>query len=118
MRLATARIAGEELELDLVDVVLESGDDRLVLVDDLVDDRVQHAEGSALEKFWSALQARAHPLQIGRLRVADGDHEVRADEDVHLAELDGLVGVHVARRTQDDEPRLGVAVELRPLMAR
>ncbi len=44
------RVPLKHLVFDLVDVVLESGDDRLVLVDDLVEDRVQHRLGSEAEK--------------------------------------------------------------------
>ena len=48
--------------------------------------------------------------------MADGDHEVPADEDVDLAELDLLDVVEVAGRPQDDEQRVAVAFELRPLV--
>ena len=54
--------------------------------------------------------------QVGRPAVADGEHEVRSDEDVDLAELDLLVLVEVGGRAQHDEQRVAVALELRPLV--
>ena len=48
--------------------------------------------------------------------MADGEHEVRADEDVHLAELDLLDVVEVAGGAQHDEQRVAVALQLRPLV--
>lgn len=48
--------------------------------------------------------------------MADRDQEVRADEDVKLAELDLLRGVEVARRAQDDEEGVAVALQLGALV--
>ncbi|GGT21971.1 hypothetical protein GCM10010254_48210 [Streptomyces chromofuscus] len=48
--------------------------------------------------------------------MADRDHEVGADEDVQLAEVDLLWCVEVAGRPQDDEEGLAVAFQLRPLV--
>ena len=42
--------------------------------------------------------------------------KLRADEDVHLAELDRLRLVEVPGRAQDAEQRVAVALELRALM--
>ena len=58
----------------------------------------------------------ADRTEIGRLAVSHGEDEVGADEDVHLAELDLLGVVEVARRAQDDEQRVAVALELRTLV--
>ena len=55
--------------------------------------------------------------EVGVLGVPDRDHVVRADEDVHLAELDGLGLVHVARGLQHEERHVAVALQLRALMA-
>jgi hypothetical protein len=45
--------------------------------------------------------------------VADGDHEARPDEDHHLADLDELVAVDVARGLEyDDERVASVDLEL------
>ena len=94
----------------------EPGHDRGVAVDDAVEDGVQHRLGAAAEQVRVALHAAAHGGEVGRLAVADGDDEVGADEDVDLAELDLLDVVEVARRAQDHEERVAVALELGPLV--
>jgi hypothetical protein len=48
--------------------------------------------------------------------VPDGDHEVVAQEDEHLAQLDHLHRVDVARRLQHHEDHLVVDLELRALV--
>jgi hypothetical protein len=48
--------------------------------------------------------------------VADGDDELRAGEHAHLAELDGLALVDVARGSQDQEQRVAVSLELGALV--
>ena len=58
----------------------------------------------------------ANGAQVGRLAVAHGEDEGRADEDVDLAELDLLGLVEVPRRAKDDEQRVVVALELRSLV--
>ena len=58
----------------------------------------------------------ADRAQVGRPAVADGEHEVRADEDVDLAELDLLDVVEVGGGAQHDEQRVAVALELGPLV--
>ncbi len=52
------RAAPEDLVLDLVDVVLEAGDDRLIAVDDVVDDRVQDRQGAAPQQIGARLEPR------------------------------------------------------------
>ena len=51
--------SAEDLVLDLVDVVLEAGDDRLVAVDDVIDDPVDDGDRAAGE------QMRAEPPSLG-----------------------------------------------------
>jgi hypothetical protein len=48
--------------------------------------------------------------------VPDGDRELRAEEEVQLAELDLLQFVDVAGGLEDDEEGVAVALELRPLV--
>lgn len=48
--------------------------------------------------------------------MPDRDHEVRAHEDVQLAEVDLLRGVQVAGRAQDHEQRLAVALQFGSLV--
>jgi hypothetical protein len=55
-------------------------------------------------------------VQVTRLPVADGDDEVGSDEHEHLAELDHLGGVDIARGLQHQEDHLVVDLELRTLV--
>ena len=49
--------------------------------------------------------------------MANGDHEARAEEDHHLADLDELVAVDIARGLEHDEERVAsVDLELGPLV--
>ena len=57
-----------------------------------------------------------HGGEVRRPAVAHGQHEVRAEEDVDLAELDLLHVVEVGRGAEHDEQRVAVALELRPLV--
>ena len=61
-------------------------------------------------------RSAARPCQVDALPVPDGDHEVRADEDVDLAGLDGVVLVDVPERLEDDEERVAVALDLGALV--
>lgn len=83
-------VAAEDLGLDLVDVDLDARHDRLVAVDDRVQNRVEHRLRTEPEQLGRLLQTAAHPRQIGGRAMPDGDHEVGADEDVELAEVDLL----------------------------
>ena len=109
-------VAAEDLGLDLVDVVLEPGDDRRVAVDDAVEDGVQDRLGAEAQQLGVALHAAADGGQVGGLAVADGEHEVRADEDVDLAELDLLDLVEVAGGAQHHEQGVAVALQLGALV--
>ena len=62
------------------------------------------------------LEVEAHVVQRAALAVADGDHEARADEDHHLADLDRLGAVHVAGGLEHEEQRVAEDLELRPLV--
>ena len=116
MRRLTVRVAAEHLGLDLVDVVLQAGHDRGVAVDDAVEDRVQDRLGTAAQQLGVVLHAVAHGGQVAGLAVSDGEHEVAADEQVDLAELDLLDVVEVAGGPQHDEERVAVAFQLGPLV--
>jgi len=48
--------------------------------------------------------------------LADGDHEVLAEKRQDLAQLNDLVGVHVASRLQHHEEGVAVDLELRALV--
>ena len=62
------------------------------------------------------LQRASDPPQLGRRAMANRDDELGAGEHVDLPELDGLGLVDVARRSQDEEQRVPVALQLRALM--
>src|SRR5215204_4931513 len=111
-----AALVGEDLGLDLLDVLVEAVDHRLVVVDDPVEDRVQHRPGAEAEQVGPALDPLADVAEgAGRL-VADRDHELGADEEHDLAELDGVVGVDVAGGLEDHEQGVVVDLELGPLV--
>src|SRR5512132_1998237 len=107
---------GEDLVLDLVDVSLQAGHDRLVAVNDVVDDRVHDRQRAAAEQIRPRLEAPPHGPQLRRVAVADGDHELGANEDRDLTEQDSLRLVNVAGRSQDEEQGVAIAFELGALM--
>ena len=63
------------------------------------------------EQVGVGLEVQAHVVQRAALAVADGDHEALAEEDHHLADLDELLAVDVARGLEHDEERVA-AVDL------
>ena len=69
-------IAAEDLDLDLVDVVAEAGDDGVVAVDDAVEDRVEHRFRAAAQEVGLALQPVPNGTEVGCFAVADGEDEV------------------------------------------
>ena len=106
----------EELVFDLVDVILEPGDYRGVLVNDLIDDRVEHRLRAETEQLRGALEPLAYLAEVWRLRVADGDDEVLSCKDVKFPELDLFGCIEVPCGPKDGEERRSVALELRTLM--
>ena len=109
-------MAVEDFSLDFAHVVFDAGDDRLVVVDDVVDDGVQDRSGSALQQFRSVFQARAHTAERGRRVVPYVQHGVWRHEDLDLTEVDLLDVVDVPRRLQHQEQCIVVLFELRSLM--
>ena len=93
--------------------MLEAVQDRQVVVDDVVEDRPEDGARAAREELGPLLEALSRLDERARLAVPDGDDEVRPDEEEDLAERHGLLGVHVARRLEDDEERVVVDLELR-----
>ncbi len=106
----------EQLVLDLVDVVLQAAGHGVVLVDDLVEDRVEHRLGTAREQVGVLLESPPHLREVGNLGVTHGHDVVGADEDVELAELHRLGLVDVARGSEYREEVAPVALELRALV--
>src|SRR5690554_305066 len=87
------RIPAEEIVLDLIDVVLKTRNDGAVLIDDLVQDRVEHCLWPHRQQAGVSLQACSHASQVRRLCMADGHNEVGPDKDVKLAELNPLLNI-------------------------
>jgi hypothetical protein len=116
---ALGRVAAgvrEDLRLHLLDVLVEPADHRLVVVDDPVEDRVQHRPGPEAEQVGAALDLLADVAERAGRLVADRDHELGADEQHDLAELDGVGLADVAGRLEDHEQGVVVDLELGPLV--
>ena len=111
------RITVEELALNLVNVVLQTHDNRVVFVDDLIEHRVQHRMRTEPQEFRILFEALAHAREIGGFGVPDGDGEVGADEQVHLAELNLLGCVEISRGPENDEECVAIALEFGTLVA-
>jgi hypothetical protein len=62
------------------------------------------------------LERLADAMKPRGLAMADGDHELRADEYMELAELDRFGLIDVARRPQHQEQGGPVTLKLGPLM--
>ena len=62
------------------------------------------------------LEVEPDVVQRAALAVADGDHEARAGEDHHLADLDRLGAVDVAGGLEHEEQRVAEHLELRALV--
>ena len=77
--------------LEPVEPLLQRVDDREVVVDDEVHQRVEDEAGPFLEQMRRRLAALAHLGVRQRRAVADRDDVVRADEDVGLAERDAVI---------------------------
>ena len=108
--------AGEHVDLDLVDVVLDRGDGGLVAVDDVIGDGQEdlgRADGQSLRL---ALEQPADLREVAAGAVAHGDDGRLVDEQHHLAELEDLVAVDVAGGLEHDEDGVAVAVELGALV--
>src|SRR4029450_10658092 len=110
------RITAEHLSLDFVDVVLQAGDYRCVTLDHRIQDRVKDGLGAAAQELGVSLHTTPYYRQVRRLAVPDGEDEVRAGEDVQLAEVDFLDIVEVAGGTQHHEQGVAVAFQLGALM--
>ena len=88
----------------------------LVVVDDLVADRVDDRRRAVAEHGGLLLEVEPGVVQLGALAVPDADDEVAAHEQVDLAGLDGVVLVDVPERLEDQEQPVVVALELGPLV--
>lgn len=90
--------------------MFQVGDDGGVAVDHLIQDRPQHRLGAQRQQFRPHLQSLTRAVQLAGDTLANGDHEVAADEHADLAEVDATVGV--AGGPQDYQVKIVVAVLL------
>ena len=74
------------------------------------------APGPEREELRLLLEVLAHVAETAALAVADRDQEVGTDEDHHLADVDELLRPEVADGLDDEEQRVAVDLELRPLV--
>src|SRR5262249_34046262 len=95
--------AREDVALDAADRRVERLDNRFVAVDDAIDDGIQHGARPAIEYVRLRLQLPANTVEV-ELTVANGDDEVIADEEEHLAEAD-VVGLGVPTGGLQDEQK-------------
>ena len=82
----------------------------------MIDDRVHDRQRTATKELWAGLETPPHRAQLRRVAVAHRDDEVRTDEDRDLTEQDSLGLVDIAGRSQNQEERFAVALELGALM--
>ena len=108
--------AREDVGLDGVDLDVEALEHLGVVVDDAVGDGVEDRARPDAEEVGVGLEVEPHVVQRAALAVADGDHEARAGEHHHLADLDRLGAVHVPRGLEHEEQRVAEHLELRPLV--
>jgi hypothetical protein len=106
----------EHLELDFADVVREPFDDRRVVVDDPVGDRVPDRGGPAAHELRAVLEPATGGLKAAALSVAHDNDVVGSDEHLDLAELDRLALLDVASRLVHDEHHVVVDLELGSLV--
>ena len=90
--------------------------DRPVVVHDVIHDGMEDRTRSESKKLRSGLERLTRFLEPARVSVSHHHDEPAPEEDQYLSELDDLFGVDVARRLQDEQRRIVVTLELRPLM--
>ena len=111
-----SRPVGEDLGLDLLDVLRDRFARGLVRVDDAVDDRVHRRARTVGEDVGTLLQLLADVAEPAAFAVPDGDEEVVAREEHHLADVDDLLVVAVHDGLEDEEQGVAVLLELGTLV--
>ena len=122
-RLDLGPVAGRERHfLDGVDVGRHQVGDVEVVVHHGIGDGVHHREWAQPHLLGVGIHPLAHVGQPTVLAVPDCHHEIAVDEDHDLAGLDDLAGQHqrlvrnVVDRLENQEQRLVVTLQLRPLV--
>ncbi len=108
--------AVEDVGLDRLEAVLERLDDREVLVDHEVEQRIEDEAGTERQALRLRLAGAAQPDVRAQRAMAHGHHVARAGEDVGLAELELAVAAGELRRPERHEDRVAVALELGALV--
>ena len=110
---APARVV-DGLVLDHLHRFAERLDDRVVAVDQRVDQRIGEVVGGHRADQRAAADPGAHRVEDVLALLFEADHEVRADDEAHLLELALRVAVE-ARHPGDHEVVALVRLHLRPL---
>ena len=108
---------GEDRRLDVLEVLLELGVDRDVVVDDAVHHRVHDRDGTVTQAVSIALKALADTSERVGLTASHRDDEPVADEEHHLTGLHVRGLFDVAQGLHHDEDRVVVELDLGPLVA-
>ena len=108
---------GEDLLLDLLEVLAHLAVDDRVVVDDGVHHGVQHRHRAMAEALRCGLEPLAHPGQRVALAVSHGDDEAVTDEEHDLTGLDVARRLDVAQGLEHDEHRRLVLLDLGSLVA-
>jgi hypothetical protein len=109
-----AEFGGEDVVLQHVELVAEFVDDRLVVVDDEIENAVQRECRPLRQQFGFAFETGAHMTVGQRCAVAYGDQIAGTDESMGFAEAD--VAVQQLGGVHGQEQRVAVGFDLRPLM--
>jgi hypothetical protein len=111
-----APFRGEDLGLELLQLLLDVVGDLLVVVDDGVADAVEHGRGPVAQQITVALEAAADRFEDRVAAVLDRDHEVLPGEQHDLAGDQLGLGLVVVQRLEHDEHAFVVDVELGALV--
>ncbi len=106
----------EDLLFQLLQLLLELVDDREVLIDDEVHDRVEDESGTLPQEMRRRFTTVTH-LGVGERSTVSNRHDVaRAEESVGLAEGHFAAPRQSLRGAQHHEQRIAVFLDLRPLV--
>lgn len=116
-------VRGEDVGLDLVDVVLDGVGDGDVVVDNMVGDGVQDGGRPLGQQLRVGFEVFAQGAEGAVAAVTDGDDEVGAGEDHDLTGVHHLTGrgqlrvLDIGDRLEDGEQDVVVLLDLGPLVS-
>ena len=108
-------LGGEDLALDCLDLAVERLGDVAVIVDHVVEDRVEDDAGAVGEQVGAMLDPLPDRAQRA-LAMADGDDEVGVDEEQQLADFHRVAGIGAVDRLDDDQQGVAEELDLGPLL--